>query len=104
MKYPNTRIVKFYGMHKMRLKSAHSYQKIYFVIFNNLFQTYKEIHKRYDLKGSLYKRTTPKHSDPSIALKDLDALADHLTINIPPDQANNLYQSLVNDAEFFEGN
>ena len=32
-----------------------------------------EIHKRYDLKGSTYKRTE-KSSDPSMAKKDLDFL------------------------------
>ena len=31
---------------------------IYFVIMSNVFQTRKEIHERYDIKGSLYKRTT----------------------------------------------
>lgn len=31
---------------------------IYFVIMSNIFSTSKEIHVRYDLKGSLYKRET----------------------------------------------
>ena len=51
---------------------------MYFVIFNNLFQTYKEINQRYDIKGSLYGRKTPPNLDPSIALKDLDALQNKL--------------------------
>ena len=31
---------------------------IYFVIMKNVFFTAEEIHKRYDLKGSTYKRYT----------------------------------------------
>lgn len=31
---------------------------IYFVIMSNVFNTSKEIHERFDLKGSLYKRET----------------------------------------------
>ncbi len=87
MKHPSTRIVKFYGMHKMRVKFKSTYQKIYFVIFNNLFQTYKEIQVRYDLKGSLYKRTTPPNADSSIARKDLDALKEKLGIEIEKKEA-----------------
>lgn len=33
--------------------------KMYFIIMSNVFHTEYEIHQRYDLKGSLYKRSTP---------------------------------------------
>jgi len=31
-------------------------QKFYFIIMENKFPTTEEIHTRYDIKGSLYKR------------------------------------------------
>lgn len=40
---------------------------------SNVFRTRREIHERYDIKGSLYKRTT-KDIDPLVAKKDLDFL------------------------------
>ena len=106
MKYPNTRIIKFYGLHKMRIKTKENkmYQKLYFVIFNNAFETQKEINVRYDIKGSLYGRTTPKNLDSSIALKDIDAINNKLKINIPKEEAQNIYQSFLNDSEFFVSN
>jgi 1-phosphatidylinositol-4-phosphate 5-kinase len=33
-------------------------KRIYFIIMSNVFHTPKEIHERFDLKGSLYKRET----------------------------------------------
>lgn len=47
---PNSLIIKFYGMHKMELDD----KNIYFVIMSNVFHTEHEIHRRYDIKGSLY--------------------------------------------------
>jgi hypothetical protein len=48
-------------MHKIYVKQANSSKeyKIYFIIMSNVFHTPYEIHHRYDLKGSLYKRSTP---------------------------------------------
>jgi 1-phosphatidylinositol-4-phosphate 5-kinase len=37
-------------MHKIILDD----KKIHFVIMSNVFKTSHEIHKRYDIKGSLY--------------------------------------------------
>ena len=33
-------------------------KNIYFVVMENIFNTDKQIHQTYDLKGSLYKRET----------------------------------------------
>ena len=53
-------ILRFYGLHKIKYKigGLSSEQKLYFVIMANVFYTDKEIHERYDIKGSLYKRST----------------------------------------------
>ncbi len=56
---PQTLIVKFFGLHKMRFKyKTLRWKKIYIIIMSNVFHTSKEIHLRYDIKGSTYKRFT----------------------------------------------
>lgn len=50
-------------------------KKVYFVIMNNVFNTERNIHERFDLKGSTVGRSVKEalHLDnPTIALKDLD--------------------------------
>ena len=54
-------IIKFFGMHKIGIKFQALVKKekvVYFVIMSNVFSMNQEIHVRYDLKGSLYKRET----------------------------------------------
>lgn len=51
---------------------------------SNVFHTKLEINKRYDLKGSLYKRYTPADSDASVARKDLDFLRVNKKLMVPP--------------------
>lgn len=57
---PNTLIIRFYGLHKIkyRMKNDITFKTVYFIIMSNVFHTRKEIHERFDLKGSLYKRTS----------------------------------------------
>lgn len=57
---PQTLIVKFFGLHKIRFKFSKKlrWKKIYIIIMSNVFHTSKEIHERYDIKGSTYKRFT----------------------------------------------
>lgn len=54
-RYPATLATRFFGLHSLLDKKR---KKLYFVIMNNVFETPKEIHERYDIKGSSYKRTT----------------------------------------------
>lgn len=81
-------------MHKLRIKKfkskydAHKYKKIYFVIMGNIFNTVLEIHKRYDIKGSLYKRFIFPSADSSIARKDLNAINDKLKIYLKKEDAS----------------
>ena len=55
-----TMITRIYGLHKMIFfrKNRKTEKTLYFCIMNNVFNTSKEIHKRYDLKGSTQGRTT----------------------------------------------
>ena len=56
-------------------------KRVYFVIMSNIFNTRKEIHERFDLKGSLYKREAFA-SDLSVAKKDLNFLKEKKKINV----------------------
>ncbi len=55
---PNSLINRYYGLH--RVKMPHIRRKLHFVVMNNIFETPKAIHTKYDLKGATYKgRYTP---------------------------------------------
>jgi len=104
MKNPNTLIIKFYGLHKVRfMKSSRKKKKLYFVIMANVFHTSKEIHVRYDLKGSTQGRIT-KEDDPSIARKDLNILQEKEKIVLSSDVAEVFTGIVEKDSKFFQEN
>jgi len=46
--HPHTLLLRLYGLHKLRqIKN-----KLYFVVISNVFNTGRDIHTRYDIKGS----------------------------------------------------
>ena len=49
-------LLRFYGLHTLRIKTKSFIEKKYFVIMENIFNTPNEVHTRYDIKGSRYKR------------------------------------------------
>jgi hypothetical protein len=84
--HPKTLIPKFFGMHELIYNKrgwkgcgCRPSQHLYLVIMDNIFVTDRPIQRRFDLKGSTYKRTVgdeklmDSHSK-KIALKDLDFL------------------------------
>lgn len=83
---------------------------------SNVFHTSKEIHERYDLKGSTYKRKESKFNKEmkeylfififrgTFVKKDLDALENKLQIKITAEKANEFLNTLKKDCEFFEKN
>ncbi len=75
--YPHSLITRFFGLHKIKYnKSIGGKVRIYFVIMANVFKTARDIHVRYDLKGSKQGRRTKKSPEDCVescvALKDLD--------------------------------
>mmetsp|Transcript_23038 Transcript_23038/g.38584 ORF Transcript_23038/g.38584 Transcript_23038/m.38584 type:complete len:705 (-) Transcript_23038:220-2334(-) len=67
---PDSLLVRFYGMHRVKFKSG---KKIYFVIMSSVFNTDKHIDIKYDLKGSLAGRITkPKACAQGAVQKDLN--------------------------------
>ena len=81
-------------MHKIKYKENGSVQRVYFIIMANVFNTTRQIHVRYDLKGSkLGRQTRKKQTDiiePGIALKDLDFDNDKMKIDVEDDMKNAL--------------
>ncbi|OIW16918.1 hypothetical protein TanjilG_19223 [Lupinus angustifolius] len=72
--FENTLVTKFFGLHCVKLTGANQ-KKVRFVIMGNLFCSQYAIHRRFDLKGSTFGRTTDKPEseiEPTTTLKDLD--------------------------------
>ncbi len=85
--YPHSLITRFFGLHKIKYnKSIGGKVRIYFVIMANVFKTARDIHVRYDLKGSKQGRRTKKSPEDcvesSVALKDLDFTEAHEKISV----------------------
>lgn len=68
---PGTLLVKFFGIHRVSPWFGNNAR---FVVMGNVLPTEKRMHRKYDLKGSTYKRTVGKDNmnDPTATLKDLD--------------------------------
>ncbi|KNA02105.1 phosphatidylinositol-4-phosphate 5-kinase [Plasmodium vivax North Korean] len=105
---PDSLLTRLYGIHCIKYKSgsARSSKKIYFIVMNNFFSSAVEIHRRYDIKGSLVGRTVPpaKREDHTIALKDvdIDELGDR--INVGEKNKQKLLQVIKADADFLKEN
>lgn len=86
----NTVITRIYGLHKILYHKNTRRQKIRFFIMANAFNTKMEINRRFDLKGSKYKRNTAPDADHTIARKDLDFINEKRRINLGPERKDAL--------------
>ena len=73
--HPQTLLQRFFGLYMCIFNDT----KMHFVVMNNVFDTPLQIHYKYDLKGSTYKRISRKCKeinyddyDFDIAMKDID--------------------------------
>ncbi|KAF7456517.1 Phosphatidylinositol-4-phosphate 5-kinase [Cryptosporidium felis] len=123
---PNSLITRIYGLHALRFKKPllkpihmlrdqisnnnHSIirknkiHKIFFIVMENIFHTPVEIHRRYDIKGSLVGRSTPPilQQDRTIALKELDMKSNGEMLFIHEESQTELLEQLEIDCRFFE--
>ena len=76
-------------MHKVKYEGK---KRIYFVIMANVFNTDRDIHQRFDLKGSTKGRLVPEDQVyPGVALKDLNFLqTESNKIQVPQEICNTL--------------
>ena len=108
---PDTLLPKFLGCYKLikKMKTNKKKEKFRFIIMMNIFCTDRQIHKRYDLKGSkrgrqVYK--TPleekiKSGDYALKDKDLDIAGQKANVGNKRDV---FMQQLTKDANFLKDN
>jgi Phosphatidylinositol-4-phosphate 5-Kinase len=97
MKYPNSLISQIYGMHRVRVHK----RKVHFIIMANVFKTHKQIHKRFDLKGSTVGRAATRREKLQLCpvLKDLDFADTYIQLGPKRDT---FLKQLEADARFLE--
>jgi hypothetical protein len=110
MKYPGTLIVRFLGLHCLRVWKQDKYfgyerrqtRKVYFVVMANMFNTPFEIHRRYDIKGSWVGRSTSaaEGKDHTVALKDVDFTSNNECFRIGPERKAKLLSQIEIDSAF----
>ena len=103
LEHPNTLLQRFFGLYICIFNDV----KMYFVVMNNVFNTPLQIHYKYDLKGSTYKRISRKCKeinydkyDFDIALKDIDFVDRNENIDISTYDKQALYSEACNDSKF----
>lgn len=106
---PNTLISQFYGLHRVKMSFGSGYRKVHFVVMNNLFPPHRNIHLKYDLKGSTWGRITriPKECLQSgdlsqLTLKDLNWLERHEKIKFGPEKRKAFFTQLKADVELLK--
>jgi len=92
---PRTLLPKFYGLYNVQSGG----KNIRVVVMNNLLPRKIEMHLKYDLKGSTYKRKASKseRSKKHPTFKDLDLLHDSQGALLSPDNHSLLLQTLQRD-------
>lgn len=96
---PVTVLVRFFGIHRV---SPWLGRNARFLVMGNVLPTDRRMHRKYDLKGSTYKRTVgeaKRATDSGATLKDLDI---DLKFELSPDRHKRLISQLVADTEFLE--
>eukprot|EP00753_Platysulcus_tardus_P017975 PLAT6657.1.p1 GENE.PLAT6657.1~~PLAT6657.1.p1 ORF type:complete len:517 (-),score=208.91 PLAT6657.1:852-2402(-) len=96
----NTLMTRFYGMH--RVKMHHIRRRMHFVIMGSVFFSDKEIHEKYDLKGSTVGRKASEkdRAKADCVYKDLDLLEKKLKIHLGAERRDMLLDILQADASF----
>lgn len=104
---PNTLISQFYGLHRLKVKG--SMKKIHFIVMNNLFPPHRDIHIKYDLKGSTWGRYTRTNEKDKVekdiseyTLKDLNWLERGDKIKFGPAKQKIFLKQLEADVDFLK--
>ena len=99
----NTLLSQFYGLH--RVKTPWSGKKIHFVVMNNLFPPHRDVHRTFDLKGSLIGRDF-KEEDvekrPRATLKDLNWLRRNMRLELGPRKKHAFIEQMKQDVELLQ--
>ncbi|KAH3668783.1 hypothetical protein OGAPHI_002538 [Ogataea philodendri] len=106
-KNPQTFICQFYGLHRLKMHSATGIHKIHFLVMNNIFPPHRDLHEKYDLKGSTYGRITnvaaaKAQGKTSIVQKDLNWLQNKDRLKFGPTKRKQILQQLRGDVELLQ--
>ncbi|GMH31345.1 hypothetical protein Nepgr_033188 [Nepenthes gracilis] len=99
-RYENSLVTRFYGVHCVKPIGG---QKTRFIVMENLLCSEYPIHRRFDLKGSSYGRTTEKLKvdiDETTTLKDLDL---NFVFRLQTSCYQELIKQIERDCEFLQG-
>ena len=101
--YPDSLIVRFYGLHGLRVKRdskfSHHEEEVYFVVMGNLFNTPLKVDRRYDLKGSWIGRTAKNKDETG---KDNDFIERGEKINLDIYEKKRFLDRISADCDFFK--
>eukprot|EP01134_Creolimax_fragrantissima_P000889 CFRG0889T1 len=102
---PTTLLTRYFGLYRIRFRKV----KTQFVVMGNVFHTSLPMHVRFDLKGSMYGRTSLNEnvthfSDNEIIYKDLDWLASGRRLRLGKKVTKSLWEQLQRDADFLRDN
>lgn len=101
---PNTLISQFYGLHRLKVQGGIA--KIHFIVMNNLFPPHRDIHIKYDLKGSTWGRYTNMKDQlldlSQVTLKDVNFLERNDKIHFGPDKRKMFLEQLEADVRLLK--
>lgn len=100
---PNTLVSQFYGLHRLKVKGGIG--KVHFIVMNNLFPPHRDIHLKYDLKGSTWGRFTKYNGNEDLShltLKDLNFLERHDKIHFGPEKRKIFLEQLESDVKLLK--
>jgi 1-phosphatidylinositol-4-phosphate 5-kinase len=103
-KNPNTLICKIFGLHRVKIQHGN---KIHFIVMENIFPPDKDIHEKYDLKGSLVGRYTNEkenNNNKILVMKDLNWIKRERKIYLGKEKENILMNQLEKDVKFLAEN
>ncbi len=100
IKNADTLVTRFYGMHRVKMKYIQ--QNMHFVIMQSVFDTKKEIHAIYDLKGSSVGRFSTKEelANPNCVQKDNDFHSSGASIELGEGRKRAFMRQLQSDVDF----
>jgi len=101
---PDTLICKIYGLHRVKIPYG---KKIHFIVMANIFPPDKDIHVKYDLKGSKIGRFIPTEEEINnklAVLKDLNWLKNEKKLYLGDKKREMFIKQLQKDVKFLSDN
>lgn len=88
IKYPDTMLVKFMGLYRIKVPRKRKLRKTHFVVMRSTFDTVLPMHKKFDLKGSTVGREASESDKKKLfpVLKDLDLENSDIQLQFGPDK------------------